>query len=331
MQRYERPYVGELFRRHPTNPILTADDWPYPANTVFNAGATLLHDGTTLLLCRVEDRRGISHLTAARSPNGVDGWEIDPQPTLSPDPDHHPSESWGLEDPRVVYLAELGRYAITYTSYSRVGASVSLAMTEDFRTFERYGVIMPPEDKNSAIIPRRVGDRWAIVHRPMSSLLGNHIWISYSPDLKHWGDHRMLLEARRGAWWDAYHIGLSPPLIETPEGWLMIYHGVRDTAAGRIYRCGLALFDLDNLERGALRGEEWVLGPQEPYELFGDVGYVVFPCGYTVGGDSDALNLYYGAADTSIALATASIREMLDWLREYGRPYTCEIVIGVRP
>ena len=55
-----------------------------------------------------------------------------------------------------------------------------------------------------------------------------HMWISYSPDLRHWGNHKLMLEARRGGWWDANKIGLSPPPIETPHGWLVIYHGVRD-------------------------------------------------------------------------------------------------------
>ena len=93
-----------LFHRHARNPILTAADWPYPAHTVFNAGATRLHDGTTLLLCRVEDRRGHSHLCAARSRNGVDGWIIDAEPTLRPDPGAHPEELWGIEDPRITFV-----------------------------------------------------------------------------------------------------------------------------------------------------------------------------------------------------------------------------------
>src|SRR6187551_1129018 len=92
-----------LFRRHSDNPILTAADWPYPAHTVFNAGATLLQDGTTLLLCRVEERTGLSHLCAARSRNGIDGWEIDPVPTFAADTDNYPEELWGVEDPRITY------------------------------------------------------------------------------------------------------------------------------------------------------------------------------------------------------------------------------------
>lgn len=316
---YQNNHHEVLFHRHPNNPILTAADWPYPANSVFNAGATRLEDGTTLLLCRVEDRRGHSHLCAARSANGIDGWQIDPQPTLMPDPERYPEELWGIEDPRITYVPELGQYAIAYTSYSRGGPGVSLALTRDFRTFERHGVIMPPEDKDAALLPRRIGQYWALIHRPMTAL-GAHIWISYSPDLYHWGSHKLILEARRGGWWDANKIGLSPPPIETPEGWLVLYHGVRQTASGSLYRLGLALFDLETPERCLRRSDTWIFGPEAPYERFGDVNNVVFPCGYTLGPDGDTINLYYGGADTYIALATSSIRALLDWLRRNGRP-----------
>ncbi len=307
----------ELFRRHKLNPILTAANWPYPVNSVFNPGATLLLDGSTLLLCRVEDRRGHSHLSAARSANGVDDWQIDPQPTLSSDPEHFPEEVWGIEDPRITYLPELGQYAIVYTAFTRGGPGVALALTEDFHHFERYGVIMPPEDKDAALFPHRIGGYWALIHRPVSAP-GAHMWMSYSPDLRHWGSHKLMLEARRGAWWDANKIGLSPPPIETPEGWLVIYHGVRQTAAGSLYRLGLALFDLHTPERCLKRGAEWVFGPEERYEQRGDVGNVVFPGGYTLAPDGDSLYLYYGAADSSIALATGSVRALLEWLQQHG-------------
>jgi predicted GH43/DUF377 family glycosyl hydrolase len=307
---------SELLRRHKLNPILTAGDWPYPAHTVFNPAATLLPNGTTLLLCRVEDRRGLSHLCAARSANGVDGWQIDSQPTLLADPDHFPEELWGIEDPRITYVPELSQYAIVYTAYTRDGPGVALAFTRDFLQFDRYGVIMPPEDKDAALLPHRIGDHWALIHRPVSAPRA-HMWISYSADLRHWGSHKLMMEARRGAWWDANKIGLSPPPIETDQGWLVIYHGVRQTAAGAIYRLGLALFDLHKPEHCLKRGDEWFFGPEEPYELKGDVGNVVFPCGYTLAPDDDTIHLYYGAADTSIALATGSVQAMLDWLEQH--------------
>jgi predicted GH43/DUF377 family glycosyl hydrolase len=304
-----------LLQRHAANPILTAADWPYPVHTVFNAGATRLADGTTLLLCRVEDRRGHSHLSAARSADGVSGWVIDEEQTLSSDP-KHPEELWGVEDARITFVPELDKYAIAYTSFGTGGPGVSLALTKDFVTFERCGQVMQPDDKDAALLPRRIDGMFALVHRPIADS-GAHVWISYSPDLRSWGGHRLMLRARRGAWWDANKVGLSPPLIETDRGWLMLYHGVRHTASGSLYRLGAALFDLERPERLLRRGDEWIFGPETPYETHGDVPNVTFPCGYTIAPDGDTLNLYYGAADTCIALATGSIRAILDWLEQH--------------
>lgn len=306
----------ELMHRHKSNPILTSSDWPYPVNSVFNAGATRLPDGKTLLLCRVEDRSGLSHFCAARSSNGIDGWQIDPKPTLLPDPEKHKEELWGIEDPRITYVPELNKFVIVYTAYTRDGPGVALALTEDFVNFERYGIIMSPEDKDAALLPHRINGMWTLIHRPASAPRA-HMWVSYSPDLKNWGDHILMMNARKGAWWDANKIGLSPPPIETDEGWLVIYHGVKQSCSGCIYRLGLALFDLNKPEICLKRGSEWFFGPEEVYEKNGDVSNVVFPCGHTIDSDGDKINLYYGAADTSIALATSSISEMLRWLDDH--------------
>ncbi len=310
-----------LFTRHPKNPILTAADWPYPAHTVFNPAATLLEDGTTLLLCRVEDRRGISHLTAARSRNGVDGWEVDSQPTMLPSPEEHPEELWGIEDARITYFGQTKSFVIAYTAYSKAGPGVALATTKDFVAFERLGLVMQPEDKDAALFPVKFDGSFALIHRPVSDL-GAHMWISYSPDLINWGHHKLLLPARRGAWWDANKIGLSPPPIRTKKGWLVLYHGVRQHASGSIYRLGLALFDLKHPEVCLLRSQSWMFGPEQSYEMVGDVGGVVFPCGYTIGADGDTVNLYYGAADTSICLAQSKVSELLAWLDEDGTTLT---------
>ena len=307
-----------LLHRHPANPILSSKDWPYRINSVFNAGATLLPNGSTLLLCRVEDRRGLSHLCTARSVNGVDGWKIDPTPTLMPDPNQYPEELWGIEDPRITFVPELQQYAVAYTSYSKGGPGVSLALTKDFRSFERYGVIMSPDDKDAALLPHRIDGLWALVHRPMTPL-GAHIWISYSPDLRHWGGHRVMMEARKGAWWDANKIGLSSPPIETDRGWLVLYHGVKHTASGALYRIGLALFDLRKPDACLLRGDSWIFGPEADYERSGDVHDVVFPCGHTISPDGDTLNIYYGAGDSCIALAQASMRSLMTWLDRNGK------------
>jgi predicted GH43/DUF377 family glycosyl hydrolase len=190
---------GDLFQRHSNNPILTVQDWPYPAHTVFNAWACQQH-GETILLARVEDRRGHSHLTVARSNDGISNWRIAPQPSFASEPKEFPEEIWGVEDPRLTWVAERDEWIIAYTAYSPSGPMVSLASTKDFISFTRLGPVMPPEDKDAAVFPRRFGDRYAMIHRPVSGGgFGAHIWLSFSPDLMHWGDHHVLIHARRGA------------------------------------------------------------------------------------------------------------------------------------
>jgi len=303
----------ELFQRYPDNPILSVDDWPYRANSVFNAAAAEVN-GKILLLARVEDFRGISHLTAARSDDGINDWQIDDEPTLIPEPKGYPEEIWGIEDPRITWIAEMNKWAICYTAYSKGGPLVSLALTKDFKSFERLGPVMPPEDKDAALFPVKFGGRWAMLHRPVSRslLLGAHIWLSFSPDLKHWGDHHEIIHARSGGWWDANKIGLCAPPMESKEGWLILYHGVRTTASGSIYRLGLILLDLEDPTKVIRRTNEWIFGPKAPYEREGDVDDVVFPCGW-VKKQNEVL-IYYGAADSRICLATTKFSEMLDFI-----------------
>jgi len=300
----------DLFTRYEGNPILTPQDWPYPANSVFNPAAVKLNN-ETLLLIRVEDMRGFSHLTVARSTDGFTNWEIDPEPTLEAD---HSSreEKWGLEDPRIIWLEEQNQFAITYTSFSEGGPVVSLAITKNFRTFARLGALLPPEDKDACLFPRRFRGRFALIHRPI--VRGEaHMWISFSPDLKHWGDHRTLIMTR-SAYWDCSRVGLACQPIETPHGWMIFYHGVRITTAGAIYRVGLALLDLEEPWRVLRRSDEWVLGPRAPYERVGDVNDVVFPTGAIIHKETNQFNLYYGAADCTVAVATTSLSDLLDYV-----------------
>jgi len=301
--------AAELFHRYEGNPILTANDWPYPVNSVFNPAAAVI-DGQVLLLSRVEDMKGFSHLTVARSNDGLTNWDIDTKPTMMPDMSSS-EERWGLEDPRIVWLEEQRQFAITYVSFSEGGPVVSLAITRNFKTFSRLGGMLPPEDKDACLFPRRFNGRFALVHRPI--VRGEaHIWLSMSPDLKHWGDHRVLLRTRH-AYWDGLRIGLACQPIELPQGWLLMYHGVRQTTAGAIYRIGLALLDLKSPWKVLRRSDEWVLGPKASYERVGDVSDVVFVTGAVVQKELNKLYLYYGAADDKIAVAMAD----MDKLQEY--------------
>ena len=311
--------MGELFRRSPANPLLTAASWPYPVNTVFNPGATTM-GGETILLVRVEDRRGLSHLTVARSPDGVGGWRVDDKPLIADDPADHVSR-WGVEDARITRVDELDGWMICYTAYGPEGPCVALAITHDFRSIKRLGVAMSPEDKNASLLPRRIDGHWVLFHRPSSHTSGRaDVWLSRSVDLRSWSAPEPVLGARAGAWWDSIRVGLGPAPLETEHGWLGVYHGVKQTVSGVIYRAGLVLLDLHNPSMVLRRSQEWVFGPREPYEMLGDVDNVVFPTGMVHDPETNQLRVYYGAADTSVAMAYADLGEVMDYLLSCPEP-----------
>jgi len=306
--------LDELFTRNQHNPILGAGRWTYKINSAFNPGA-ILYKGNVLLVVRVEARTGYSHLTVATSIDGQTEWDIDPSPTLEAEAKYNEAKP-GLEDARVVFVSELDKYLITCTSFMAGGwdqapFGISLIGTKDFKTFERVSRCLLPDDKDGALFPRRINGKWVLIHRPFVRGKG-HIWCSVSPDLVHWGKSRALLKV--GQWtWDDGRIGIGPPPIETEEGWLLIYHGVRNTGGGDIYRIGLALLDIDTLEV-IRRSAEWIFRPHADYEVKGDVGRVVFPCGAVVR--EDTLFMYYGGADTCVCLATSKMPDILAYLRQ---------------
>ena len=304
-----------LFVRAVGNPLLTPERWPYQINAVMNAAATQI-DGATLLLCRVEDRRGFSHLTVARSPDGLSNWVVEDHPLLAPE---GLQESWGVEDARITRVDELDAWVISYTAFGPGGPAVALATTKDFVTVERMGIACSPEDKNASLLSRRVGGSFVMFHRPASTVTGRaDVWLSRSNDLQAWSAPEPVFGARPGGWWDSARIGIGPPPLETPHGWLVVYHGVRNTVAGAIYRVGLAMLDLEDPAKVIRRCPEWVLSPTEEYELTGDVPGVIFPCGLVHDADTDELRLYYGAADSRIGLATASYTAVVEHVLSAG-------------
>lgn len=302
----------EVFARCRLNPILTYQDMPCPCQAVFNPGAVLI-DGETLLLLRVEDMEGVSHLTVARSADGVSDWRIEEEALLSPAHDAGPYEEFGCEDPRVTRIEDFGMWIIAYTAYSRFGAGVALATTHDFKSVERNGLVLAPNNKDAAVFPRKVGDSYWMLHRPVAGTQ-EHIWLTESTDLLHWGRPWCILMERGGPMWDGAKVGANGVPIETAEGWLVLYHGVKEFAGGPTYRMGAALLDLEDPRRLIARLPYWVLGPHEPYETSGAVANVVFSCGHTLVGDE--LRVYYGAADSSTCLATARLSDLIALLQE---------------
>jgi len=302
----------QIFNKADQNPILSAHDWPVPVNAVFNAGAC--QDGAdTVLLCRVEDSYGFSHLWVARSTSGVSGWRIEPEPLLSGSSDQI-HQMWGFEDARIVQAEGVANWFVTCTAYGPPGPAVYF-FTTDFKTVFEQRVVME-QNKNAAVLPRRINGYWYMLHRPTSGQTksGTLIEVSKSQDLHAWEPPQLVMSTREGAWWDSVRLGIGPPPIETEHGWLLLYHGARTTVSGAIYRVGAAMLAKDDPSQVTHRTPSWLLTPSEPYERIGDVGNVVFPCGAVHDADADTLRLYYGAADTCMALATGRMSQLVDYV-----------------
>lgn len=303
--------IKELFIKSDNNPILTSADWPYLVDHVFNPAATKYH-GQTILFVRTEDRRGFSHLTIARSKDGVTNWKIDSKPTLEADPANNEYEK-GLEDPRIVWVEELEEYVIACISFRaekiNTPYGISLIGTKNFSDFRRISKPLDPENKNASLFSRRINGLFALIHRPVIEGK-SYIAVSFSEDLKFWKDEVILFSARRW-YWDSDKIGLACPPIETKEGWLIIYHGSCAKANKFIYRVGLALLDLESLKL-IRRSPEWVLRPEKDYE--GGEDGIIFPCGFTLNKKTKELRIYYGTNDSKVGLAISNLNEVLDYL-----------------
>jgi predicted GH43/DUF377 family glycosyl hydrolase len=309
---------NEIFVRNKTNPLITPDKLPFESDAVFNPGAVILNDETVLLL-RIEDRRGVSQIHTARSKNGVDHWEVEGEPLLKADIPEHPYEEWGCEDARVTQIGpEL--WLIAYTAYSRYGPAVSLASTRDFCSVKRLGVVLPPVNKDATIFPQQFDNQWILLHRPVTGGM-EHIWYaSGATDLKHWSGPGILMPERSGPWWDGLRIGCGAPPIRVDGGWLLIFHGAKEMGGRPVYRLGGALLEPDNPRRVVARASEWLFAPEAQYETQGLVPGVVFTCGTVTRGDE--VWMYYGAADTVIGLAVAKTERLIDFV--YKNDYLCK-------
>lgn len=307
-------HPARIFTKSSQNPILTAADWPVPINSVFNSGACKAGD-ETVLLCRVEDTRGFSHLWVARSSDGITNWRVDAEPLLSGD-ENRIHQQWGFEDARIVQIENEPDWVVTCTAYGPPGPSVYM-FTTDFKQITRQQTLLE-RNKNAAILPRKIDGNWLLLHRPTSSETksGNLIEISKSKDMTSWGQPELVMNTRDGNWWDSVRIGIGPPPIETEHGWLLLYHGARTTVTGAIYRVGVALLDTNDPSIVTHRGDSWLLSPSEDYERIGDVNNVIFPCGMVHEPRSDELRLYYGAADTCMAVATAKLSDVIEYVRQ---------------
>ncbi len=296
----------DILSRYGGNPIITLEDMPFRCNTVFN-GSPVKIDGEYFILLRVEGQRGYSFFALARSPDGYQ-FTVDPEPVMAPSSgdDWEPWELHGIEDPRITLMD--GRYYVMYTAVGIYGHFIALAVTDDMVNFTRLGIVSEPGNKDGVLFPEKINGLYARLDRPIGNEVGS-IWVSYSPDLLSWGHSEIVMKPRPGCW-DSFRIGASAPPIATDHGWLEIYHGVKKTSAGPIYKTGSVLLDRENPSMVLGRCLMPLQSPRNYYERVGDVGNVVFASGAILEDDGN-LKVYYGAADTAICVATGHIDEII--------------------
>ncbi len=285
------------FNRYSGNPILLPNpNHEWEALNVFNCAA-VHHDGLFHMFYRAQGVHYKSSIGYAVSVDGLDWSRLD-KPVLTYG---GPYETRGVEDPRVTEID--GVFYMTYTGYSTHGTRASIARSSNLIRWEKLCIALPDEDnKDHALFPKKVNGRYCMFHRRPPN-----IWLCYSDDLIHWDDHQLVFGPRTG--WDGLKVGISGPPIETPDGWLLVYHGVDDR---NVYRQGLALLDRDDPARVLSRPAVWVMEPEEPWEFIGDVPNVVFSCANLVVGDE--LWLYYGGADRVIGQASCKMAAAMDFL-----------------
>jgi predicted GH43/DUF377 family glycosyl hydrolase len=297
-----------LINRYPNNPILTKDDVPYPVATVHNA-AVVKYKSKYIMIFRSHKLNGRSILGKAESNDGFK-FKVDNKPFMVPASEgiFKEYEEYGVEDPRIIFMD--GEYLITYSAYSRHGVRVGLAKTKDFKSVDRFSLITEADYRNVVIFPEKFNGLYVRLDRPHSEISPWSIWVSYSPDLRYWGESKIIMKPVQYHW-DEMKIGPGAPPIKTSRGWLSIYHGVFPTMDGNVYRLGVALHDLKDPSRIIAVGDEWILQPEEMYEISGYVHNVVFTCA-AVPEEDGSVKIYWGGADKVMCVGTANLEALVD-------------------
>jgi len=326
-----------MLLRHSRNPVLAPRDVPYPSSLTFNAGV-IRHAGRYAMVFRNDHghagdgRFAGTNLGLATSADGVQ-WTVEPQPILDEAAvreefrrllrhRYAPDFVRRIYDPRLTEID--GRVYLCFAIDTAHGICGGVAATEDFRRFDWLSVTAP-DSRNHVLFPRQIGGRYVRLERPFPVYMRPNpedfpIWCAESPDLIHWGRHRPVLGVDEVPYANS-KIGPAAPPVETPRGWLVTFHAVhRDPARPlrgwesqgwfKTYYAGLLLLDRDDPSRVLGMMREPLLAPEADYEIEGFRGSVIFPCGLILE-DSGEVKLYYGAADTAVALATGHVDDLL--------------------
>lgn len=296
--------------RYEGNPIVTRDAVP-DSNSIFNSAVVPFGAGFAGVF-RSDDTTRNHGLHAGFSDDGIN-WRLEAQAlNLVDAPAGIETFEYGY-DPRVCRIDD--EYIVTWCNGYGRQPTIGMAATRDFRTFRQKENAFLPFNRNGVMFPRRIGGMYAMLSRPSDNAhtpFGD-IFLSYSPDLEFWGRHRVVMRPRQN--WEITKIGAGPIPIETDEGWLLFYHGVLTSCNGYVYSLGAALLDLDDPTKVIARGRRYLLSPRTAYECVGDVPNVVFPCAALTDAPSGRIALYYGAADTTVALAFCRLDEVLGHIR----------------
>jgi beta-1,4-mannooligosaccharide/beta-1,4-mannosyl-N-acetylglucosamine phosphorylase len=302
----------DVLWRFSGNPIL---DWnPIPkAARVYNSALVPFRDGFAGVF-RADQKNGRATLFAGTSNDGIIiDLQHDPIEWIN---EHgQPAPTSYAYDPRVVQIDDT--CYISWCDDMR-GPSIGLGKTRDFKTFIRMPNPLMPFNRNGVLFPRKINGKYMLFSRPSDSghtPFGN-IYISESPDMIHWGNHRFVMANGGSGWWQGMKIGAGPIPIETTEGWLLFYHGVSNTCNGYVYSIGAALLDIDDPSRVLFRTRDYLLTPEKPYETTGFVPNVVFPCACLADATTGRIAIYYGAADTYTAIAFAQVDELIEYIKQ---------------
>jgi len=307
----ERPAgCDDVVWRHAGNPVIGLHPFSR-ARSVYNS-CVVPRDGAFVGVFRVDWRCLTPHLHLGTSADGLT-WSIEPEPISFLCPDDGPGQPTFAYDPRLCRIED--RWFVTWCNDYH-GPTIALAWTDDFKSFHRMENAFLPFNRNGVLFPRKIDGRYAMLSRPSDPGAATgfgDIFYSRSPDLTHWGRHRIVL-TRGPRKWERVKIGAGPAPIETREGWLLIYHGVADTCDGFVYGFGAALLDLEQPWRVRHRCRFPLLTPEADYETTGFVCNVVFPTATLADADTGRLAIYYGAADTCTAVAYARADELLEYV-----------------
>jgi beta-1,4-mannooligosaccharide/beta-1,4-mannosyl-N-acetylglucosamine phosphorylase len=306
----ERPTgCSDIVWRYSANPIIPRNLIP-SSNSIFNS-AVVPFQGQYAGVFRCDNKKREMNLHKGLSPNGID-WILEPDPILWRHADPETSAADYRYDPRVLWLED--RYYVTWCNGYH-GPTIGIGYTYDFERFEFVENALLPFNRNGVLFPRRINGRYVMLSRPSDNghTPFGDIFLSQSTDMVHWGEHRYVMGVKHG--WQSTKIGAGPVPIETPEGWLLFYHGVLTSCNGFVYSFGAALLDLDQPWKVIARGGSYLLSPQTLYECVGDVPNVAFPCAALYDQPTGRIALYYGGADTVTALAFARVDEVIEFVK----------------